>query len=518
MAQRRLLHADAARLSAYLWARGSLKEEARFTANEAGVAAFAAYLRQHHGSLYYMLADVAEEGFQFELIPHVRGADRSAVIKRKLNQFFYGSPLTVALSLGRDKAGRRDERMLFAALTRPQAFDPWLGALRAAQCQLAGIYSIPLLAPTLARRLKLKVDQCLLVSVGRSGIRQTFLDNGRLRFSRLSSLAAASAAETARACAAESARIYQYLAGQRVVTRSTPLPVLILADPAHRTAFAAACGNSEELQFELLDFPAAARACGSKQAPQDLSSDALFLHLLAREPPSKQFAAAPERHFYRLWQARFALKSAGALALLGCLLFAAHELYEARTMDRQTQQILAQARDDVQRHADILKGLPPMPTSLDNLRAVVDRFDAVERRSAEPGTMYARISRALEESPEVEVERIDWQLSTNPDESVPLQDQRRTAANEPGAGMYAVALISGTLPLAQAGDQRGLLDRVNAFVDALRRDPGLRVTVLRMPFEVESAKTLRSGGEAAAAADTPRFSVRISYKLSAAAK
>ena len=514
MTQRRLLRTDAGHVTAFLWVRGSLREEGRFAADEAGMAAFSGYLRRHSGSLYYMLADVAEEGFQFEPIPYVRGADRAALIQRKLNQFFYGSPLTVALSLGRDKTGRRDEQMLFAALTRPQAFDLWLAALRGAQAQLAGIFSVPLLAETLAQKLKLRLERCLLLSVGSGGIRQSFLENGRLRFSRLSSLVAGGADETARVCAGESARIYQYLAGQRALGRGAPLPVLILTPPGQQESFAKACGNTEEIQFQLVDLAATARVCGLRQAPEPLSGDALFLHLLAQQPPRQQFAALAERRFYRLWQTRFLLKSSGALAMLGCLLFAAHGFYQARAMNEQTEQTLAQAQSDAQRYAGILKGLPPMPTSLDNLRAVTARFDAVEARSAEPETMYARISRALEEAPEVEVERIEWLTGTNPEEAGPSPEQRRTPAKESAGGMYAVALISGTLPAARAADQRSLIEEVNDFAAALRRNSELQVTVLRMPFEVESGKTLRSGGETAAAvAEAPRFSVRVSYKL-----
>jgi hypothetical protein len=39
-----------------------------------------------------------------------------------------------------------------------------------------------------------------------------------------------------------------------------------------------------------------------------------------------------------------------------------------------------------------------------------------------------------------------------------------------------------------------------------------------MPVDVESGKTLRSGGEAAAATEAPRFALRVSYPLAVATK
>lgn len=520
MPQRRLLHVDSSRLSAWLWHGGSLQHEGDFSADGTGVAAFSSYLRQCRSSLWLMLADVAEEGFQFEAIPHVFGADRTALIRRKLNQYFYGSPLTTAISLGREAAGRRDERMLFAALTRPQAFDPWLEALRAAEAPLVGVYSPPLLVPSLGQRLKLRPDNYLVVSFSTTGIRQTYIEAGRLRFSRLSPLGTGGVGEIARVCVAESARTYQYLAGQRVI-RSAALPVVILAPPALLDSLATACVASDELQYEVVDLVSAAKLCGLKRSPSEPSSDRLLLHLLASQPPQQQFAGPPVRRFYRLWQARFALKSTAALAMFTCLLFAANELFEVHMLRDQAARTQAQIDANARRYSNILKGLPAMPTSLDNLRAVVARFDAMEERSASPRDMFARISRALEEVPAVEMERLEWFLSTNPDEMGVAQDSvRLPAISAAGAppGMYAVALISGTLPSSQDGDQRALLETVNEFVSALRRDAALMVSVVRMPVDVESGKTLRSGSEAAVAAETPRFSLRVSYPLTAAGK
>lgn len=517
--RRRLLLVDANRLAAYRWQGGTLSVEGRFAIEEDGIAAFSAYLDAQRGSIFYLLADVPEEGFQLELVPYVQGADRAILIQRKLTQYFYGSPLATGVSLGREKSGRRDERILLTALTRSQTFEPWLGALRAAEAQLAGIYSVPLLVPEFAKRLRFKAERCLVLSIGSGGIRQTFLEGGRLRFSRLSPLTATGVDEVARACASESARIYQYLS-QRLIARATLLPVAVLVHPAARDVFAAACVDSDDLHFEFIDLVAAAKACGLNTVPRDSSADPLFVHLLARQPPREQFAPPAERRMYRLWQTRFALKASGAVAMFACLLLAANELVETAGLRRQTETVLDQARADEQRYAEVMRSLPPMPTTLENLRAVMSRYDALERRSAAPREMLTRISEALEESPQVELERIEWSLSTRPEDSGAAVDLRRGAmpAADSGQTMHAVAVIGGILPRAEAGDQRALLDTVNDFVAALRRDPAMRVSVLRMPVDIESAKTLRSGSENPSAAEVSRFSVRVSYPLGSAGK
>jgi hypothetical protein len=518
MTERRLLHLDPSRLTVYRWRGGHLNDEGSFSVDEAGVAAFAAYAQAHSGSLFSLLADLPEEGFQADTIPYVQGADRRALIDRKLAQFFYGSPYAVAVSLGRERTGRRDERMLFLALTRLHAIGIVTASLRAAEAPLAGVYTASLAAWSLARALRLKADGLLLVTLGSAGIHQTYLEGGKLRFARLTPVAHPEPAELARLAMAESERISQYLTAQRVINRETPLPVLVVAHPDHHAAFSAVAGAaSGDLSFEMLDLVQAARRCGLKNPVTDSSCDPLLLHLLARRPPAIQLAQAAERRFYRLWQMRAGVSGAGLAVLFACLLFAGRQLYEAHDLSALTAELIAQTQADNQRYADILRGLPRMPTTLDNLRAVTQRYQALAARSTTiEGTLRA-ISAAIEQSPKIELERIDWMLSTNAEDTgdpMPARgggDERGTAAAQPA--MYAVAIVAGALPPSMIGDQRGLLAAVNDFVAALRRDPQARVTVLQMPFDVESGKTLRSGSDGARTVEAPRFTVRVSYPL-----
>lgn len=520
MPQQRLLYLDANHLSAFQWQAGTLREEGRFPQGEAGVAAFSGYLAQHRKSNFLLLADTAEEGFQIETLPYTQGADRSALLTRKLGQYFYGSSLATAVSYGREKSGRRDEKILFTALTRPQLFEPWLAAMKAAEAQLGGIYSLPLFGPALLAKLPNVGERCLLVSITRSGIRQSFIENGQLKFSRLTPLAATDPAEIAAGCAAEAKQIHQYLLGQRLLARGTPLPVIALAHPAHQGIFLERCKGIEELQITLHDLHAACKACGLKTPPQDSLSETLYLHLMAQKTPREQFAPDSERHFFRLWQIRSWLLKGGAIAFFGCLLFAAREMGYVLDLRAATAELQQQAEADMQKYVAIQKTFPPMPTSTDNLRAVINRFDELERRSDSIEPFYLAISRALGEVPRADIERIQWQLSSNPDAGMQAGDARPApvapaAATAPptSSAMHAIAVIHGLLPASMAADQRGQLETVNAFADALRKEAGLKVTVQRMPFDIESGKSLKSAEETEQAATQLKFVIHASRKL-----
>lgn len=512
MAQQRILLIDAAGLEAWHAHAGRLTLEGHFDVNDAGHASFERYVAAHRASRFYLLADVVEEGFQYETTPAVSGADRKALISRRLAQYFYGSPLTTALSLGRETIGRRDERMLFAALTRPANFEPWLAILREAEAQVAGLWSAPLLAPALLARIAPQIKRALLVSIGRGGIRQTLVEAGELRFSRLAPQSGTSAGDLAAACEVESAKIHQYLAGQRIVPRGGVLPVLVLVHRDQLETFRQHLRSTDELEFVPTDLARAARAIGLRDAPADAGAAVLFAHMLLRDPPQAQFAPAEDLRFHRLGRARMALLALGAAVMVGCLAVAARQTLEAMTVRNQTELSVQQTQSDLARYQNLLAALPPLPARAEELRGVIGRYRTLESSSATPLALYRDISRGLEAIPHIELDRIDWALTDKADAAIASGADRIAT---PGTGTdvprFAVAIIAGRLDIRASADPRTQIEAVNEFAAELRRDVDLDVSVLRMPVDFESKRALRSDG--GLRSEVPRFSMRLARKI-----
>lgn len=512
MSRQRILLIDSARLEAWQWHGGKFTREGQFPANDDGHSAFARYLASHRTSRFYLLADVVEEGFQFETAPHVTGTDRQALLARRLAQYFYGTPLSTALSLGRETAGRRDERILFAGLTRPAIFEPWLEILRKAQAQVAGLWSTPLLAPALLARIAPRLERALLISMGRNGIRQTYVEHGKLRFSRLAPQSGASPEDLAVACAIESGKIHQYLVGQRILARGSVLPVLVLVRPVERDLFRTQLRSADELEFVPTDIAQAARAIGLHDVPAESGASMLFAAALLRDPPQMQFARSQDLSFHRLGRARLALLAVGGTVLAGCLMFAARQILDTLTLRNQTELTIQQTESDAARYQNLLAELPPLPGRADELRTAIGRYRALEASSASPLALYRDISRGLEAAPQIELDRIEWALADRADAPIEAGGQQPTSpAAGDSTGHYAIAVVTGHLELEELGDQRAQLAAVNAFAAELRKDDGLRVSVLRMPVDVESQRALRS--DSATPTEAPRFSLRVARKI-----
>src|SRR3989475_2283024 len=185
---------------------------------EKGVAEFSRYVAGAPGSLFYVLADMVEEDFFQENIPYVRGADRRALLARKLAQRYRDASLALPLSLGSEThAGRREERILYMSFTNTQLFQPWLEALRSNDGCVVGVFSVALVAAQTGKRLGFKGGRYLMVSRQQGGLRQSYIENGRIRFSRLGRVDFSDPRVIAPDYAAESLRLQQYLANSRTL-------------------------------------------------------------------------------------------------------------------------------------------------------------------------------------------------------------------------------------------------------------------------------------------------------------
>jgi hypothetical protein len=400
MAAKRILLADGAGLSAHYWRSGRIKFETEFSNEPAGLEAFATYLKKHRGSLFFLLADIAEEGFQLEDLPYVQGGDRNALLKRRLGQYFYGTPLSLAVSLGRAKDGRRDERILFAALTRAEAFTPWLDALREAEAILAGVYSVPLVLAQFGPQILDAKGPALLLTLTRGGVRQTFFDQGKLHFSRLSQLATRGVDEIGRVCASDSAKIFQYLVAQRQIPRGSALRTVILAEPSQTQTLRDYCQSSPEIQFEFADLGAAARKLRLKDSLPDSNADRVFMHCVASKPPAQQFAPPEETRFHRLWKMRSAITGTAWVIFVACLLFAGKTGLKVAELRNQAETTRLATADDTRRYNAILEGLPKVDITPDNLRALISRHEALQQRLPRMEPLLAPPQPGIEREPQ----------------------------------------------------------------------------------------------------------------------
>ena len=518
MPSKRLFYLTSHGVTAYSWKRGELRREAAFGMNEEGVAEFSRYVADAAESLFYLLADVVEEDFFQENIPYVRGTDRRALLARKLAQRYRDTSLATALSLGSEfHSGRREERILYTSFTNTKQFQPWLEALSSNDARVVGVFSVALAAASVGKRLGFKGDRYVFVSLQQAGLRQSYFENGRVRFSRLGRVDFSDPRAIAQDCAAESVRIHQYLVNTRILPRDAPpLDVLVLAPSERKALYDAACVNSARLQFHVHDFDTVGRSVGLRSVPAETLAEGLFLHVLADSPPREQFAGGSLRRFYNLWRARVGLVTAGVATFGFCLLSTAVSLLDIHQVNEQAEADLRQEARASEEYARLQKRFPKTPTSSENLKAIVKNYHALLRQSASPGNMFVEISEAVTALPQIEIDRIDWEIGSKAPagRGAPGAQPAPTASGEAeGAeSQIQTAEISGKLIVPQASDFRAVTALVNQFTEMLRRRPGTEVTRTQLPFDINAEKSLSGDIGAARAEEVPTFSVLVSKR------
>ena len=520
MATRRVLYFTAEEHFLYRTALGGLELEGRFAPDDSGLEAFREHLRGKAGALYAVLADLAGEDFHEEQIPFVRGNDREAVLARRLAQRYRDTRLAAALSLGQVVTGeRRNERVLLTSFTNTQQLTPWLDALQAAGTRLTGAYSVPLLAPALAVALAAREPRLLVVTANRAGLRQCYVENGKVRFGRLERTIELPPAALAEFVRSETQRLVQYLGTLRALPRDgTPVQALVVAPPGERATFEAALVSEPRLTFRTLDYADALRALKLRRVPREAQAEALYVHLTATRAPREQFANREDRRRYFIWQLQRAIVAAGAAASVLCALVGGYRWIDVLSVRSQAADQAQTARAAAQQYERITSSFPVTDTSTENLKAAVVEFRRIAERSASPDRAFAHVSGVLEKYPQFEIESLRWSVG-QPGDQPDGRGAPRAASGTPVAGAPAAAQaqvfveVAGRVNATQRNDYRGITAQVQGFANALVGE-GYELVRTQLPFDVTSEGTLTGDiGGTTEAGEAPRFTVTLARRV-----
>jgi hypothetical protein len=515
MAARRILYYTAEDHYLYRSAGGALELEARFSGDDMGVTAFREHLRAHRGALFSVVADLAGEDFHEEQIPYMRGSDREAVVQRRLAQRYRDTRLATALSLGQVvTAERRNERLLLASFTNTQQLAPWLDALEEAGTRLSGVYSVPLLAPALATKLGVRGGRALIVTANRAGLRQCYVDQGKLRFARLERTVEMVPQALALFVRSETQRLAQYLITLRALPREgAPVQVLVVAPSGQRAVFEQALISDARLVFRTVEYPEALQTLKLRQVPEGTQSEALFLHLAARKPPAEQFASREDRRRYFVWLMQRGIMAAGAVGFLACAFVGGSRWLEVMQVKEQVAMQRNQASAAAQQYERITSTFPVTQTSTENMKVAVVEFRRIAERSASPEAAFVHLSRVLEQFPQLEVDAVIVRVGRAGD----ARDARPGAAGstaKPQAPGEAAAFVevSGRVNATQRTDYRAITAQVQRFAAALAAS-GYEPVRTQLPFDVTSEGTLTGDIGGSETGEAPRFTVVLSRRL-----
>lgn len=393
-------------LAAWRQKAAQLQPIAAFTPDEAGRDAFGVLVARYRKARWRLLLDLQDEDCRIDSLPHLGRRDRRQLLERRLEANHSGLRHRSALTLGRDAHGRRDERVLLSALTDPAALEPWLAILQAHGARLAGIASLAALTALHAHRLAGLPLRALLVSRQQgSGLRQSYLADGVLHFTRLTRTDDDRPAVLAALLGSETQRARQYLASQRLLEREQVLDVAMLCSEAEGAALRPHCVDGTQIRYHFITLrPDAA----TESMPH--ASEAIWLQLAARHGLVNQYASPAQRQAdlgaraaQRLWLAGLSLGLLGG-AIGG---FEWHAARQYQVQAARLSERLASAKrhlPDPDMAAAVADFLPQTQTD------AVLRYQALAGHWPDLRDDLRMLSRALEQVPAAELEQLDWRI------------------------------------------------------------------------------------------------------------
>ncbi len=486
-----LLFLSADSFHASLWNGGKLGETRYFSNDANGREQFSAYLKQHRHPTY-LLVDVIEEDFRLETIPHLTGSARKELLKRKFEQFYRGTPFHQASLLQRQEEGRRDDDMMFSALTNPARISPWLDALLANHIPLVGIYSLPNIITPLIKDIA--SDHVLLLSWEKdAGLRQTYFNSKRLHFSRL--IPISSNSTFSESVSTETPRTQQYLKSLSLPPPGEVLDVHIICHADDKQALQSHLSGSGDLHYTYLDVQELGSRFKAKNTYTDSDATPLLLHLLASKPPSTHYANSDHTHFNSILRLRRILFGLAAVTMLVGSLWSGISFMQGQDYAAETAPLKTQTEQVRQQTQQIINSFANTTVPATDMKTAVLLARKLDKYNPEPKDIIRDLTLVLDDFARIKVNKLAWQAS----------------ATDAAPSPYPAQVMTFEASLADFGsDYRKALDYLERFQQALTQR-GYTVSAQTLPLDVSSKGSI-SGESQKSDGKPAQFTLKIIWR------
>jgi hypothetical protein len=491
MKQSLLLFLSVDHLHAQRMEGNTIAAQSEFGNTPEGREKFAAFVQ---GVKYpcYLLTDLIEEDFRHEIIPHLVGSSRTALLKRKFEQFYRSTPYHQSTLMQRQKTGRRDDDMLFSALTNPALITPWVDILLAKKIPLAGIYSVPQISAPLIKDHPSK--HLLLISWEKfSGLRQTYFSNHHLQISRLTPVHSEQAFHDS--VVRELLRTYQYLKSLSLLPAGESLDVYVLCNASDRNELFNRLTISVDMRYDFADINVVATQLGIAEHITNSDATQVFLRQLAKHAPAAHYANANHTFYYRLWKLKHALVWAAALLFAVALVWSLSNVWRSSSAVDGVKSLRAATDLTMAESQRITQSFPNTYAAATDMKSGVTTMRKLAQYGAVADAVLRPVSLTLNHYPKIETDELAWQTSA----------AEPVAPNTQGDVPAQVVTLKGHLT-DFASDYRAALN----YVEQLQSDltaQGYQVTALGKPFDASPS------GSIVDQSDTLKSSLDFSLKI-----
>ena len=503
---KRLFYFSGHRLTVFHWSKKTLAGACSFESNEDGYEKFKQYLESSEKTSTCLLLDVIEEDFRKEVIPHVFGRDRKAVISRIMDRYYRSSrQYTYSEIQGRQKHGRKDDEVLLAAITNPELVRGWIRIIESCDVPLSGILSLPLISKSMLPYLGAKKGYVLLVSQQvNSNLRQTFFKDGKMLSSRQSVINqdAKNITNIGKYARPEVERTLAFLRNQYQIDDNTEINVHLLGSDAQidslESAFLSVTANHYHIhRIKELD-----EKLGIKGVP-DKFADGMFAWIaLNKAGATSHYGRKDEfvRFYYAL--ASKALYAASVAVVILSLLMIESNISEGISFKESTA-LLNNRTDEFRRvYMEKYQAYEELFSNAKLMDMAVGMVGQIEANSkVSPLDFMIALSKLVSDPQigRIYIDKIEWSTVQVNDEK--KNDRRRNKQNVMAykstnvtstSEIKHVAVVSGRIPVA-FNNYRDTVNRINNIITTLNSSDRIEdVSAINLPVEVRPDRKFAS--------------------------
>ena len=516
--KRRLLFLSAQKAAVYHWENGNLGSSYLFDVNEEGRNNFERYLRESANTPMYIMVDIFDEEYRRDTVPHVFGPDRKAILERKKGRLFRDTQYQYTKVQGRETSGRRDDRIFLSAITNPALVDQWTALLDKYKVPLAGIHSLPLFTESIVSEIPQPSDYMLVVSMQSiGGLRQTFLQNGEFRISRLVQLPRYGTIPYAPYIEEEIEKIKRYLASLRLVSQDEPLNIYFLLAGSLLQEMKGMYEDSSVTRYHFLDINELAGKAGLTLNLNTPFSDQYFAYHFLKKRQPNFYGTSSNLRYSTLRNIRLGMLAASALLLLSSMGWSGYNFMGGLTLKQSS--LAAESKTNFyQTRYNVARGrLPKTPVEPAELQVAVDLAETLNKHKTSPLPMIQAISKGLNHFPNVKLGTFQWLESTDPNTSLGSKKTNKTnqgivgysnvTSTDTGYLFYQIAVVEGYVEPFD-GDFRKAINTINEFAETLKKEDSVHdVSIVSLPLDVSSNASLQ--GNTSVVRKEAKFSLRV---------
>lgn len=503
---KRIFYFSGHRLTVFHWSRKKLNGACSFESNEAGFNKFRQYLESSEKISSCMLLDVIEEDFRKDVIPHVYGKDRQAVISRLIDRHYRSSrQYTYSEIQGREKSGRKDDEVLLAAITNPELVRSWIRIIEEYDVPLSGILSLPLISKCLLPVVGAKKGYVLLVSQQvNSNLRQTFFRDGKMVSSRQSVINqdAENISNIGKHARPEIERTLTFIRNQYQLEDDDVINIHILGSDAQIESLEKELVSDLSNKYHIHRIKEINHKLGLKDLP-DRFSDGLFAWLaLNKYAMASHYGRKAEfvRFYYSL--ASRALYAASVAVIIVSLLMIESNISDGISLKQSTTLLKDQTNEFRRVYKEKYQAYEELFSNAKLMNMAVGMVEQIEENShVTPLDFMLVLSKLISNTQigRIYIDKIEWttmqmddakskKRHKAADPEIKFRPTDVTSSNE----VQHVAVVTGRIPVTH-NNYRDSVNRINNIITTLNSsDRVAAVSAINLPVEVRPEKKFAS--------------------------